>query len=370
MIADDELLKHRIALTLLPGVGVINAKMLVSYCGSVEAVFKEKKSSLEKIPGIGTLTAASIIKHEVFERAEEEVKFIRKYKIASLFYLDADYPTRLKNCDDSPVMLYFKGNADLNTQKIIAVVGTRNATEYGKQVCEKLIEGLAAYNISIVSGLAYGIDIISHKLALKNNLPTVGVLAHGLDRIYPGTHTSTAEKMLAHGGLLTEFMSKTNPDHQNFPSRNRVVAGMVDAVIVAESALKGGALITADIAFGYNRDVFAVPGKVNDIYSQGCNHFISENKAALFENAEQFIKAMSWDVEEKKATPNKQMVIFKDLKEEEKVLVELLQENGKLNIDTLILRSKMPVSKVSSSLLNLEFAGVLRSLPGKVYQLN
>lgn len=366
----DEILKHRIALTLLPGVGSVTAKTLVSYCGSVEAVFKQKKSSLQKIPGIGEVTAASIVSHSVFERAEEEIAFIRKYKITPLFYLDQEYPSRLKNCDDAPAMLYFKGKADLNAQRVIAIVGTRNATEYGKQVCEQLIEGFEAYNFTIVSGLAYGIDIAAHKLCLKHNLPTIGVLAHGLDRIYPGTHKSTAEKMINNGGLLTEFMSLTNPDAQNFPARNRIVAGMVDAVIVVESAFKGGALITADIASSYNRDVFAVPGKINDPYSQGCNRFISENKAVLFESPEQFIKAMNWGEEEKKEKPNKQMVIFNELAAEEKILVELLQENGKLNIDTLILRSRLPVSKVSGCLLNLEFAGVLRSLPGKMYQLN
>jgi DNA processing protein len=370
MIASEEILKKRIALTLLPEVGSVKAKALVSYCGSVEGVFSQKKNHLEKIPGIGPLTAAAIVSHDVFQLAEKEAEFVMKNKITPLFYLDANYPARLKNCDDSPVMLYFKGNADLNAQKLIAVVGTRNSTQYGKQVCEKLVEGFSAHNITIVSGLAYGIDIIAHRLALKNNLPTIGVLAHGLDKIYPDVHANTAVKMLDNGGLLTEFVSKTKPDKQNFPARNRIVAGMVDAVIVVESALKGGALITAELANSYNRDVFAVPGKVNDLYSQGCNRFISENKAALLESPEQFIKAMNWDEKEKKAKPNRQMVIFNELGEEEKVLVDLLQQNGKLNIDTLILQSKLPVSKVSSTLLNLEFAGVLRSLPGKMYQLN
>jgi DNA processing protein len=248
MSSTDEILKYRIALTLLPGVGAVNAKTLVSYCGSVEAVFKQKKSLLEKIPNIGPLTSESILKQDVFDRAEKEIAFIHKNKITPLFYLDAEYPSRLKNCDDSPALLYFKGNADLNVQKVIAIVGTRNSTQYGKRVCENLIEGFAAFNITVISGLAYGIDITAHKLALKNNLPTVGVLAHGLDRIYPGIHSDTAEKMLDNGGLITEFMSETKPYRENFPSRNRIVAGMVDAVIVVESALKGGALITAEIA--------------------------------------------------------------------------------------------------------------------------
>ncbi|MEO8087024.1 MAG: DNA-processing protein DprA, partial [Bacteroidota bacterium] len=241
----DEQLKYQIALTLLPGVGPVLAKNLVSYCGSVENIFKKKKANLERVPGIGVERAAAITSHDVFEQAEKEVAFIRKHKINSLFYTEAEYPLRLKNCDDAPPLLFFKGTCDLNSQRMVAIVGTRNSTAYGKEITEQLVADLVKYEAVIVSGLAYGIDIIAHKACVKNNLPTIGVMAHGLDRIYPGEHKPTAEKMVKHGGVLTEFISKTNPDRENFPSRNRIVAGMVDAVVVIESAIKGGALITA-----------------------------------------------------------------------------------------------------------------------------
>jgi len=364
----DEQLKYQIALTLLPGVGPVLAKNLVSYCGSVENIFKKKKANLERIPGIGAEKAAAIASHTVFERAEKEVAFIRKHKISSLFFLDAEYPLRLKNCEDAPPLLFFKGHCDLNAQRMVAIVGTRNSTAYGKEITEQLVADLVKYDAVIVSGLAYGIDIIAHKACIKNNLPTIGVMAHGLDRIYPGEHKPTAEKMVKHGGVLTEFISKTNPDRENFPSRNRIVAGMVDAVIVVESAIKGGALITADIANGYNREVFAVPGRANSMYSQGCNEYIRLNKAALAENAEHIATLMNWNTHQK-AKPEKQLNIFRELKPEEKLLVDLLKEKGKIDIDTLMIQSGLPVHKVSTTLLNLEFDGLLKALPGKMFEL-
>lgn len=369
MNTPDEQLKYRIALTLLPGVGSVLAKNLVSYCGSVENIFKRKKQQLEKIPGIGSERADAILNHSVFKRAEEEVLFIRKHKIRTFFYLDNEYPARLKNCDDSPVMLFLKGDADLNTQRFIAIVGTRNATGYGKQVTELFVEGLAKYNATVVSGLAYGIDIIAHKASLKNKLSTIGVLAHGLDRIYPSAHKPVAEKMTRCGGVLTEFISKTNPDRENFPSRNRIVAGMTDATLVIESATKGGALITADIANSYNRDVFAVPGKIGEKYSEGCHELIRLNRAMLVESAEHVAELLNWNDDKTKKAENKQLKFFHDLKIEEKILVDLLQQNGKLDIDSITIRANMAMSKVSSTLLKLEFAGMLRSLPGKVYEL-
>lgn len=370
MKTPDEQLKHQIALTLLPGVGSILAKNLVSYCGSVEAIFKSRKYQLEKIPGIGKEKAEAIINHAVFARAEEEVLFIRKHNISTFFFTDKDFPARLKNCDDAPVLLFLKGETDLNAPRIVAIVGTRSSTGYGKQITEILVEGFAKYNATIVSGLAYGIDILAHKAALKNKLPTVAALAHGLDRIYPSIHKPVAEKMIRNGGVLTEFISKTNPDRENFPSRNRIVAGMTDATIIVESATKGGALITADIANSYNRDVFAVPGNIGNKFSEGCNEFIRTNRAMLVESADQVAEMLNWtDDEANKKKENKQLKFFHDLKPEEKVLVDLLRQNGKLDIDNMTIHSEMPMSKVSSTLLNLEFAGVLRSLPGKVYEL-
>jgi DNA processing protein len=367
----DEKLKYCIALTLLPKVGSVLAKNLVSYCGSVEDIFRRKNSQLEKIPGIGPERASEIagIKNEIFERAEKEVEFIRKHKIKTFFYTDSDYPTRLKNCDDAPVLLYFKGECNLNASRMVAIVGTRNATEYGKAVTESLVGDFAKYKVAIISGLAYGIDIVSHKAALKNNLTTIAVLAHGLDRLNPAIHAPVVQKMVEDGGIISEFPSETNPDRENFPSRNRIVAGMVDAVIVIESAKKGGALITADIANSYNRDVFAIPGNVGNEYSEGCNQLIRQNKAGLAVSADEVAEMMGWELYSEKNTEPKQLKIFHELKAEEKVLVSLLQEKGKIDIDTLTLYSKMPMSKVSSTLLTLEFAGVLRALPGKLFEL-
>jgi len=367
----DEKLKYCIALTLLPGVGPVLAKNLVSYCGSVEEVFKKGQTQLERIPGIGPERAKDIIpvEKEIFELAEKEVAFIHKQEINPLFYTDNDYPARLKNCDDAPPLLFFKGQCDFNSVRMVAIVGTRNATAYGKKITEQLVDDFAKHKVTVVSGLAYGIDIVAHKAAIKNNMPTIAVLAHGLDRIYPAVHKPIAEKMITDGGLLTEFISKTNPDRENFPSRNRIVAGMVDAVIVVESAAKGGALITAELANDYNRDVFAVPGNVGQEFSEGCNGLIRANKAALIESADQVAEMMLWNLNPEKKQEVRQLKIFHELKEEEKVLVSLLQEKGKLDIDSLTVHAKMPMSKVSSTLLNLEFAGVLKALPGKMFEL-
>ncbi|MBI2270348.1 MAG: DNA-protecting protein DprA [Bacteroidetes bacterium] len=365
----NELLKYKIGITLIPGIGDVLAKNLISYCGSIEGVFKEKKAKLQKIPGIGLVLADAIRNHNVLERAEQEIRFIEKYKIAPLFYLDDDYPQRLKHCHDSPVMLYYKGKADLNTKRVVGVVGTRNATLYGKKICQDLVSGLADHDVLIVSGLAYGVDICAHKAALTNDLPTIGVLAHGLDKIYPAAHRSTAEKMLAKGGLLTEFLSQTQPDRENFPKRNRIVAGMADATIVIESKDEGGSLITADIANSYNRDVFAFPGKVDDEYSVGCNQLIKNNKAALIESAADVLRLMGWEKQKQKKKTVQQRSLFHNLSPEEEAVVAILREKP-VGIDELCLTAKLNMSKVSMLLLNLELTGVVRSLPGKVYSLN
>jgi DNA processing protein len=362
-------LKYKIALTQIPNIGDILAKRLVAYCGSVEAVFKEKKFALEKIPGIGAAYAKQIIDSSIFERAEEEIKFIEKNNITPVFYLDNSYPKRLTHCEDSPVMLYFKGEADLNSEKIISIVGTREATDYGKSLCEKLIADLAVYNPLIVSGLAYGIDVCAHKAAMDNGLKTIGVFAHGLDKVYPALHRSIAEKMVENGGLLSDFMSRTTPDRENFPRRNRIVAGMADATIVIESKKDGGSLITADIANSYNRDVFAFPGKVGDVTSEGCNNIIKQNKAALLQSAADIIYIMGWEQKKKKNAPQ-QRQLFVELNAEEEILVNLLKEKSPVNVDDICLLAKMPMSKVSSLLLTLEFSGIVKSLPGKVYRLN
>lgn len=362
-------LVYKISLTLIPGVGDVLAKNLVSYCGSAEAVFKEKENNLIRIPEIGPVAAKSITGYRDFSRAEDEIKFLEKNKINCVFYSEKEYPARLKNADDAPVLLYYKGNINFNAEKIIAVVGTRNATDYGKSFCEKLIEDLVPHKTIIVSGLAYGIDITAHKAALKNNLPTLAVLAHGLDRIYPPAHKHISEKLLDHGGLITEFISKTKPDKENFPKRNRIVAGLCDAVIVIEAATKGGALITAEIANSYNRDVFALPGRINDEYSEGCNHLIKTNKAALLQSAADIEYIMGWYKEHDAKKKNIQKKLFIDLTAEEQELVSFLNGKGRQDIDTISIKCKLPVSKIASALLNLEFNGVLKSYPGKMYEL-
>lgn len=364
----DEL-RFRIGLCLIPLIGDINAKKLLAYCGSAEAVFQEKKTKLMKIPGIGETIADTVIKSQsVLDRADEEIEFITKNNIEPLFFLDDNYPQRLKNCFDSPIMLYFKGTADLNNQKTIGIVGTRQATEYGKNFCNQLIKDLSVYQPLIVSGLAYGIDGAAHKAAIDNNIPTVGVLAHGLDIIYPSLHKSMAEKMLKNGGLLTEFLSKSNPDRENFPKRNRIVAGMCDAIIVVESGRKGGALITAEIANNYNRDVFAVPGKINDQHSMGCNFLIKVNKAALIESGADIEYILRWD-KEKSQSKSIQRQLFVELSEDEQTIVNILNEESPCSIDNLCIKANMQSSKVVAALLNMEFSGVVACLPGKQYKL-
>lgn len=364
----DESLKYKIAISLIPNIGDVLAKRLVSHCGSVEAVFSENKIALEKIPGIGESYAKSVLNQKVFNRVDEEIKFIEENKITPLFYLDKEYPKRLTHCEDSPVLLYFKGKANLNSEKVISIVGTREATDYGKQLCEKLIADLVQYNPIIVSGLAYGIDVCAHKAAMDNNLTTVCGLGHGLDKIYPAIHKSTAEKMLENGGWLSDFTSGVAPDRENFPRRNRIVAGMSDATIVVESKACGGSLITADIANSYNRDVFAFPGRVNDDCSLGCNNLIKQNKAALIQSAADLIYILGWEQKIKNAPIQKQL--FVELKPDEEILVNLLKEKDSVNVDDICLFAKMPMSKVSSLLLTLEFSGIVKSLPGKRYRLN
>jgi DNA processing protein len=360
-------LRYQIGINLISGISDINGKKLIAYCGGAEAVFKEKKSNLLKIPGLGEATASKILNAEVLKRADLEIGFIQKNKIKTFYFLDEDYPERLKHCLDGPIMLYYKGNASLNAKKIIGIVGTRTASSYGISICKSIIEGLKDLDILVVSGLAYGIDTMAHKQSLSHGLNTIGVLAHGLDRIYPSSNRSLAKKMLDQGGLLTDFISLTNPDRENFPKRNRIVAGMSDAVLVIESAKKGGALITADIANSYNRDVFAVPGRVDDLYSEGCNYLIKTNRAVLVNNASDIKYCMGWDLTQ---TPKLiQKKLFVNLSDTDKKLIKILEENQKIGIDRICLLAQMPGSKVASALLNLEFEGMVECLPGKVFKL-
>lgn len=361
------MLLYQIAITLIPGVGDVNAKKLISYCGSAEAVFLEKRKNLMKIPGMGPSTVDSILGNDVLYRAEKEIKFIEKYKISTCYYLDKRYPYRLKQCMDGPVMLYQRGTYELNSGRVISVVGTRKASSYGREMTEKLLVDFSGSGVLIVSGLAYGIDTLAHRVAVSNNITTTAVLAHGLDRIYPYVNRNLAIQMQENGGLLTEFLSETNPDRENFPRRNRIVAGLADAVLVIESGKKGGAMITANIAGSYSRDVFAVPGRAGDVGSEGCNALIKSNRAALVETTEDIRYFMQWDDDEK--NKSRQTTLFRELQPEEEKVLTILREYKESGIDFLVMTSGLSPGKVAEALLTLEFDGLVRCLPGKMYEV-
>lgn len=340
--------------------------------GSAVDVFRYRKELPERLPGVSPAVVAALDDAAAFSRAECELEFVEKNHLTCLTFHDEAYPSRLRDCEDAPLALFFKGNANLNKLKVVAMVGTRQASEYGKQFCADFVHDLAALcpDAMVVSGLAYGIDIHAHRAALAEHLSTVAVLAHGLDRIYPYVHRKTAVDMLANGGLLTEFMTDTNPDRYNFVSRNRIVAGMSDATVVVESAAKGGSLITAELAEGYHRDCFAVPGRVKDVVSVGCNQLIRDNKAVLIENAADFVQAMGWCDEGGEERPAAvQRSLFPELTEEESLVVAILARQGDLHINTLVVEANMPIHKMSSLLFELEMKGVIKALVGGMYHL-
>lgn len=366
---------YQIGLTMINGVGDILARNLLQAAGDAETVFAEKRQLLEKIPGIGSVLAAEIKRPGVLVQAEKELSFIEKNHISCFFYTDDNYPKRLRECPDAPVLFYFKGNADLDAARIISIVGTRNATDYGRELTETLIRDLSATfpDMLIVSGLAYGIDICAHRNALRNNLSTIGVLAHGLDRIYPSSHRNTAVEMLEKGGLLTDFPSETQPDKPNFLKRNRIVAGMADATVVIESAEHGGSLVTADIAFSYGRDVFSFPGRVNDLHSKGCNGLIRQNKAGLITSAADLVSALRWDVPVKgqiKAAVQAEL-FFTDNSSSvsSSPVVDLIRAHKEIHINQLAVLMNMPVQQLSALLFELEINGIVKTLPGSVYKL-
>jgi DNA processing protein len=365
----DVSLKHKIALSLIPRIGDINARKLVSHIGSVEGVFREPYNSLIKIPGIGSGLAKYVCERSYLGMAEKEAEYITAGNIKTYFYLDNDYPYRLRQCEDSPVTFYYKGISDLNSPKILSVVGTRNASPRGKELCEKIISGLSRKypGLIITSGLAYGIDITAHKAALAAGLQTIGVLGHGFRYLYPTIHKPVAQKMLATGGLISDFLSEEMPERNNFIKRNRIIAGIADATLVVESGIKGGALITADIANSYNRDVFAVPGRPDDQWSAGCNSLIKRNKAALVETEEDIEYYMGWK-SDSKSRPVQQK-LFNDLSEEERKVYECIIREGEMNIDALCRLLEMPVFKLSSLLLGMEFNGIIRCYPGNLYRI-
>lgn len=357
-----------LALHFIPGLGDYLIRQLISYCGSAEKVFRMPKGKLIQVPGIGRVTADAIRKGKAFQLAEREIRKTERSGARIVFFTDREYPTRLRQIADAPTLLFLKGSFDLENHYSVAIVGTRQATSYGRSCVDQLVQGLVPFQALIISGLAYGIDIHAHKQSLKNGLPTVGVMGSGLDVIYPGAHRDTALRMMENGGLITEHPFGTQPEAHNFPARNRIVAGLADAVVIVEAAERGGALITAEIANSYNRDVFAFPGNIGQSHSAGCNNLIKSNKAHLITGVNDLIYIMNWSVGE---APSKKIPFdFAQYNpDEQSVLRILLENNRQLMIDDLSWRTGIPVSRLASVLLTLEFKGVVSPLPGKVFRL-
>jgi DNA processing protein len=365
IMKDDELL-HVLALLKVEGIGDIIAKKLLSHFSTAEGVFKTKAHQLSSIDGIGSVLVNNLKDKSVFYKAEQELKFIKNNNINVSFFMDENYPERLKHCIDGPVLLFSSGNINLKNRKIISIVGTRQITSYGTEFCKKLISDLAPLNPIIVSGFAYGVDIIAHQAAMEHNLQTIGVVAHGLNQIYPKTHKKYVAKMEENGGFITEFWSSSNPEKENFVKRNRIVAGISEATIVIESADKGGSLITATMANDYNRDVFAVPGRTSDKYSQGCNNLIKTQKANLLTSAADVLYILNWNIEKEIKPVQKQL--FVSLDSDEQKVYDYLQKNGKETLDMIALECNFPIYRISGLLLNMELKGVIRPLPGKLFE--
>ena len=361
---------YQVALSFVPGIGDINTKQLISYCGSAKNIFSNHKKKLFNIPGIGKKVIDAINNKDILYKAEKEINRCEKENVQILFYTEPNYPNRLKQIIDAPPLLFFKGNTDLSAKKIVAIVGTREATEYGKWITDQLVEDLVAHNALIVSGLAYGIDIHAHKAALKNNLDTLGVMASGANIIYPSLHRPVVNQIIAQGGIITEYLMDQKPEAHQFPARNRIIAGIADAIIIIEAAEKGGALITAEIANTYNKDVFAVPGNINNNYSVGCNNLIKSHKASLITSVKDLEYIMNWEPGELPGASEEDIFKEVDFTEEEIKIVQLLKDlKEDLLIDDISWKSQIPLNQLASILLNLEFKGVIKSLPGKKYKL-
>lgn len=363
---NDQELFNLLALLKVDGVGDIMGKKLLNSFGDASAIFKAKSSQLAAVDGIGSVLLKNLKDKSVFEKADKELSFIKSNNIQVSFFQDENYPERLKHCIDAPILIFTAGNLDFKNKKIISIVGTRQITSYGTDFCKKLIEDIAPLDPVIVSGFAYGVDIVAHQAAMDFNLQTVGVLAHGLNQIYPRTHKKYMARMEEKGGFITEFWSDSNPDKEKFVRRNRIVAGMAEATIVIESADKGGSLITANMANDYNRDVFAVPGRVTDKYSQGCNNLIKTQKANVLTSAADLIYMLNWDIKENPKTIQKQL--FLELEPVEQTIYDFLQKNGKELLDIIAIECEIPIFKLSGILIGMELKGVIRPLPGKLFE--
>lgn len=357
---------YQIALTFVAGIGPVKSRLLLAHCGNAEQVFREKKTSLQKIPEIGSHTAGLLQNKAALERAELELKFIEERGIQTLFFTDTHYPERLKSCEDSPVLIYVKGKLNLNVPRVISIVGTRTATSYGKSFCAELLKGIQAYSPLVISGLAYGIDVCAHRNAVNEGLATAACVAHGLDKVYPSLHTSLAIEMEKNGGLISEFPGYTRMTPELFPMRNRIIAGLSDCTIVVETDDRGGSMITANIANSYGREVFALPGRYNDVHSTGCNSLIRKNLAAILTSPGDLIQYMNWD---EPTIVAKQLTLFDTLNAEEETIARALQQQGKMNMDELSIATNISFGKLSSLLLELEFKGVVKCCPGKSFDI-
>ncbi len=367
MLAMNEvqLLQH-LSLTMIPQVGDIHIGILLKHFGSPAAVFCASSKALEEVPGIGAVRAAAIRNCHVQQRVEAEWQFIQKNHIKVLVKGSQGYPPKLEHCIDAPHVLYCKGSSDLLNKRVVSVVGTRSPSQYGKDRVVELMAVLGQYEVLVVSGLAYGIDTMAHKEALKNKLATIGVLGHGLDQVYPHANRELAVEMLQQGGLLSEFMQGIKPEKQNFPKRNRIVSGMADVVVVVESGSKGGSLITADIANSYNKDVLAYPGRATDPSSKGCNQLIRNHKANLITCGQDLVEFMNW-AEDLPKSSKAQPAMHASLSDEENVILSILSHHDTCPVDLLISMSGLNPGLIAVHLLSLEMAGLITSLPGKLY---
>lgn len=366
-IPEEEIL-HHIALTFVQQLGDVHISQLLKHFGTAKNVFCASKRALECLPGVGSVRAGAIKSFKNFDRVAAELSACRQNNIQVLVRDKKGYPSRLNHCLDAPAVLYFSGNANLDMTRVVSIVGTRSPTQYGRDRVMELLEVLSGFKVLVVSGLAYGVDTIVHREALRHGLPTVGVMGHGLDKLYPFANRQLALEMLNNGGMLSEFRRGTKPDRQNFPRRNRIVAGMTDAVIVIESGIKGGSLITAELGNDYNKDVLAYPGRAIDEQSMGCNALIAGNKANLVTSGGDIINFLNWSDHLRK-TPPRQMALFSSLNTDEQQLVDIIEGLQPVSIDVIIEKSAQKSSKVSSILLELEMMGIISLLPGKLYAL-
>lgn len=364
---NDSSTYYRIAFHLIEGLGNVTSRRLIQHFGGVREVFDARLDEINGVIKLPKRIYEQLHSPELLAAAESEMQFIHDNGIETIWFEDEEYPKRLRQAYDAPILLYKKGDFDLNRGKVVAIVGTRSCTRYGIEKTREFVEGLLPHNALIISGLAYGIDITAHRHAMDNQMTTVGVLGHGLNKIYPAAHRSDADQMCENGGLLTEFPTNVKLVPELFPMRNRIVAALADATIVVEAAAKGGALITAQFAFGYNRDVFALPGRVGDRYSEGCNNLIKQQKAHLLQSVKDIEYIMRWDAMETERTVQKQL--FVELTSEEQELYDYLENQKTVGMETLMVDLGLPGSILASRLLQMELKGIVRAYPGKKYSL-